>query len=488
MLHIAGLQLREGLLDAKFLFLTTIILIAFFVNGIVYTNLYHLGLEDFQEANESNDRDTEEAAIGPPYFQGIYQRLYGESESVPRLQFLAVYEQRMTAPPAPLAFLADGGNRYLPNVVRVNAFGRFETLREQRENEELPIFLPLDWSFIIGALMSLLAVLLSFNSIAGEKSNATLRLLLSNPLSRLKLFTGKYLGLLAVMLIALTLGVLVNLLTIVFSGGPSLTIEIIESLGWAFCLSVACVSAFLLIGMAVSSMTHNPPVALVVLLVIWIFFVVVVPGLGRLVAEQLTEVPSNESVEKEQERIKKEIWEDAPPVAGVWSSRNPNAMNLPIRADVHRKVTSEQQRIRDEAIDAKLNQATLVKTLSSVSPTGLLADSLQNLSGTGAHGFRQLWRNADRYRKTLHDFVVERDETDPKSLHFIYPNRIYGDRGAYSLQGVPMNVVPHPEDVWTEDGSAGEQPKPLGQLLILIAYNLAAGIIAFIALRRYDPR
>ena len=486
MLNITRLQLLEGLRDAKFLFLSTIILVAFLVNGIVYTGLFHLSREDFQSSVVSNREELKEAAIGPEYFS----RMYGPAEN-PRLQFLAKYEQRLTAPPSPLIFLADGGDRYLPNVILVNAFGVYENFRERRENEEMPVLPPLDWSLIVGALMTLLAILVSYASFAGEKSSGTLRQLLSNPLSRFKLFAGKYLGLLAVLMVALVLGVLVNLAAIVFLEGPPITAETLEAVGWAFLLSVLCVSAFLFLGMAVSAMTHHPSVALVVLLVLWIIAVVILPGLGRLLAEQLIEVPSKEYVEEEQTRVKKEVEENAPEIWGTWRG-NPFDEHIPIRADVYREVALEQQRIRENAFQAQVGQVTLAKIFSSISPSGLLSDSMQTLAGSGVRGFEILLDNADRYRRMLYSFVIERDRLDPDSPHIVYPSGrsfgMYSDRGTFSLKEVPMEAVPAPESLWNATGLSRERPWPNWQLLILLLVNLQMALIAFIALVRYDPR
>jgi ABC-type transport system involved in multi-copper enzyme maturation permease subunit len=485
MLNIAKHQMLEGLRDAKYLFMSTLVVLAFFVNGLVYSELYRLGIDDYQITVQSNLKDMQEQTRVPMYFRS---RIGGDLD-LPRLQFLAKYEQRMMLPPSPVTFLADGGGRWLPNVLQVNAFGRYEMSREQRENEEMPVLPGLDWSFIVGALMTLTALLISFSTVAGEKQSGTLRQVLSNPLSRLGLFAGKYLGLLSILIAVLAVGTLVNLATIAFLGGPPLSPGVLEALGWALLLSVLCVSAFLLTGMAVSAFTHHPTVALVVLLVIWILAVLVMPGMGRLVAEQLVKVPSQQDVTLAQQKTEEEIWENAPRIAGTWRSR-PFDEHIPLRAEVYKKIAYEQQRIRDEALAGKLRQILMVRTISSISPTSLMSDGLQIVSGTGIHGIDLLERNAERYQQQLYRFVVERDETDPTSPHLIYPtrNNYYSDRGTFSLQAVPVNEIPRISDLWTESGLSKERPWPLWQLLGLLGFNLLAGLVAFVALLRYDPR
>jgi len=57
----------------------------------------------------------------------------------------------------------------------------------------LPIlFPPLDFLFIVTIIMSLLAMLFSYDAIAGERQSGTLRLVISNSISRTKVLFGKF--------------------------------------------------------------------------------------------------------------------------------------------------------------------------------------------------------------------------------------------------------------------------------------------------------
>lgn len=468
MLKIAALQIIGGLKDAKFLILASLILVVFVLNGAVYSERYRQDYSDFREHEARTTRSLAEAASN--------------------LQQLARTEQRLMRPPSPLTFVADGGSQLLPNVVVLNAFERFETASELRQNEETPAPLPLDWVFIIGTLMTLLCVVISYDAVCGEKSDGTLRLLLSNPVSKLQLFLGKFLGLFLIVALALALGVLADIVAIALLNGPPLSAEIMVEAASAVAMALLCLSAFLFLGLAISALTSRPAVALVVLLVIWTLSVVVVPGIARLTAEQMQPVPSRVLLERQTEEMEREVRGRYPQIAGMWRGR-PQDEHVPMRAEMFKTILAERRRIWDTAVRAKIDQASLIHLVAAVCPPGLLSNSLGVLCGTGVQGFELLVENSERYRGQFHDFVVQRDLLDPDSPHLVYvTGRERYDRGVFSKKEAPASAIPRWVSLWTAGGLSVERPWPAYHVLLLIGYNLLAGLAALVALLRYDPR
>lgn len=469
MLKIALFRMQEGMKDAKFLFLTAIIILAFIFNATVYSDRYRIELEDYTRSEAENSQWLEEASSN--------------------LQSLAEQRQHFSAPPSPIAFISEGGSRLLPNTIVLNAFGRMETLHKGRGNYRFTLGTEIDWTFIIGVLMTLLTIMVSYGVVSGDKRLGTLRLVLANPISRIKLFAGNYLGLLSIIVVALIVGILVNLLTFILTGGPPLTLEKLIIIGWTIVVSILCLSAFLLAGLAVSAMTGRPAVSLIILLVIWVLMVIAVPGITRLVAEQLQEVPSQQWVAEEQARVHKEIWANYPVEIGQFNG-NPFEPQMPLRAKASQEIIDTKQRILDQAANAKINQVKLAISLSFVSPHGVFTDSIQHISNRGIHGLVDLRDKAEHYRAELRTFVETSDENDPDSGHLVYPDPYDWsvENNTFSQKEVPFSTVPRGDILWTAGGQADERPLPLWHILILVGYNLLAGLVAFIALLRYDPR
>ena len=467
MLNIAKRQVMDSLLDAKFLFLAVLILLAFTANGIIFSESYKQKLGDYR-ASEQENRSLVE-------------------QNCDNLQRLAVLEQRVLQPPSALSFIAEGGSENLPNVVSVSAFARYEEEFQHRIDETIPTLPSLDWSFIIGILMTLLAVLISYDAIAGERQKGTLRLVLSHPVSRLQLFVGKYLGLVSAMLLCFFVGILFNLTLFVFLDGPPLAPETIVPTGWAILISILCFSFYLLLGLTISSSARNPAVSLVILLVVWILAVAAVPGIGRLAAEQSIEVPSQAQVQDEIGRQIAAIAEAAPRDANFWNG-DPFAPNVKYRAQIWTGWNEATMRINDDRTSSRIRQVGLSKLLSYVSPQGILADTLQKLGNTGIHGYVQLFQNTRLYRNLLYQYVVDMDSVDPATPHLVYGSRGFVDPGTFSQRPVEAVGVPKATSLWSDSGLVTGSDWPALPLILLLSSNFLLAMTAFFTLLSYDPR
>jgi ABC-type transport system involved in multi-copper enzyme maturation permease subunit len=470
MLTIMKHQLVSGLRDTRLLFMATLVLLAFIANSFIYAERYHLALDDWQESIATTT-----------------DQLKARTEN---LQSLSEYAQRMVKPPTVLAFIADGGEDRLPNRIVLNAFVYRYPSVGSRGNDMFALLPSLDWVFIIGTLMSLMALLLSYATISGEKRDGTLRQLLSNPVSRASLFAGKYMGLLLVIIVILAIGAAINITLLLFLGALPLTEQIMLAIGWSVLASILCLSVILLLGMAVSSITHRPAVSLVILMIFWLVAIIAVPGLAKLIGENLVSVPTPYELQRDLQKSFDDIWYNAPKGAGSWFSNPEYAFSKParLRAETVSRIISEDQKIRDRANDARIRQAETIRTLACVSPAGLLDDALQRLCRTGIPGYKALYETAKRYQQQLHGFVVERDRLDPSSPHTIYSWGFGVTPNTFSSKPVEFGIFPRSHFLWESGGLYKEQELPLIHIFVLLAINLQLAIIAFIALLCYDPR
>lgn len=470
MITIIKHQITEGLLDAKFMFMAVLVLFAFVANGLIYSAHYENAMEDWRESIANTTRQLE--------------------SRTENLQSISAYAQRMVKPPSALAFIADGGDDRIPNRILVNAFVLAAPQVQTRRNDMFALLPNIDWVFIIGSLMTLLTILMSFSSVSGEKHNGTLSLLLSYPVSRITLFIGKYIGQLIVLILILVVGILLNLTVLMFSNALPLTEQILVTIGWIFILSVLCLSFVLLTGIAVSSMVHQPAIALVVLMVFWLIGVIAVPGIARLTGENSVDVTTPFELERESDASFDNIWYNAPEGAGRWMSNLEYAKSdtARIRYETVRKVVEEDQKINDRVNDERVKQAELIRLLAFAAPNGLLDDALQQFCGTGIHGYRSFWDTTRRYQQLLHNFTVERDRLDPDSPHTVYAWWYSATQYTYSMKPVEFSTFPRWHVLWEKGGLYNDQEFPFIHFILFIAGNLQMAILAFIALTRYDPR
>lgn len=182
---------------------------------------------------------------------------------------------------SPLAVLAAG----LEPVVPVRFTSTKEGLRwgEARGARDLveALFGTFDLTFVAGTLFSLLAIVLTYDSVCGELGQGTLGLLLSYPVSRLSVLLAKVVASSALICCGFSAAFLVVLVSAVLSGFP-----LIDPANWLGYWWVAAVTltAWTALGVTVSVWVRRPATAALVGLVLWVIGVFLVPrGVGMVV-------------------------------------------------------------------------------------------------------------------------------------------------------------------------------------------------------------
>jgi ABC-type Na+ efflux pump permease subunit len=381
MKEIIKLQILSGFRDAKFIFFSAIVLLAFIVNAFVFSAAYQERLKDYEVS-----------------LQYVNDGLQSNKDS---LMAATLYGQQLVKPPSPLSFIASRGNGRLPNSWRVNAFMVTDQAIVGRGNKRLPLLEQLDWSFIIGSLMSLLTILMSYGSIADEKQEGTLKQVFACPIPRINVFLGKFIGLLVTLLSVLFTGVLMNLVLMVFNDALFLSPIILERIGWIILFAALNISFFLLLGIGISAIAQNPTMSLVLMIIIWVLAVAGIPGIAQLVGTQMTELRSEYEIDADIEATNGAIFNDMPAKTGRWDG-NPFAEWMPDRARYGQRSLEVENQKHSEGIRQRIEQVRLIEHLSSVSPVALLSSSYQHVCETGIVGYETLWQQARLYQQQLH--------------------------------------------------------------------------------------
>ncbi len=130
---------------------------------------------------------------------------------------------------------------------------------------------------IIGAV---LAIALGYLSIAKEKGNNTLQLILTRPISRVSFFLGKLAGN-ALLLLSVSAIVFVSIYIIVtLIGGVQLTLSETLKILSSFFFSWIYLCVFFSLSATLALLFRSLPNALIVAFVIWILLVLIVPQIG----------------------------------------------------------------------------------------------------------------------------------------------------------------------------------------------------------------
>jgi ABC-type transport system involved in multi-copper enzyme maturation permease subunit len=316
--------------------------------------------------------------------------------------------------PNHMAFMAEGGEGFLPNSFTVNAFDVGGPFRKLRLNPFVERFKVMDWAFLVGVIMSFSAVVLSYDAISGERERGTLRLLLSNPISKATILIGKYLGVLSCLIIALLAGLILSLLVILLSRSIEFGADEWSRVGMFALLSVVYLSTFVWLSLFVSSLVDESSTGLMILLLVWAISSILLPNTGGVLASGLHPLPSSEKVEREMGAA----WERA---KGEYESRHPNVVDTPLsgrwspRESLGRALTLAEAiyEVYNRYLEDQVRQAKLARRLISVSPTALYTLSVEELVWTGMTHYESFLDGVRDYRRNLKDTLLALYPFDP---------------------------------------------------------------------------
>ncbi|MGA7303901.1 MAG: ABC transporter permease, partial [Rhodothermales bacterium] len=166
------------------------------------------------------------------------------------------------------------------------------------EEPVFALFRPIDVTFVLLYVISLLAIVLSFDAVCGEKERGTLRLVLSNAIPRTTFVFAKFVSMWLALFFPLLLAFLLGALLTTLNAIPFSTTDWV-CFSALFGISVLYVTVFLSIGLFVSSVVHRPSDSFMILLVIWVAAVLVIPKVATVAASKTANVATISEVSSE---------------------------------------------------------------------------------------------------------------------------------------------------------------------------------------------
>ncbi len=402
-------EVREQLLSLRLMLAFLLVMVLMAASALLFRAEYKRQLVDY-----SRDVSRNLAVLAQ-----------NASSSYPLFSTFSYSDQFIYRRPNPLGFIAEAHDKDLPNALQVNAFHLKAPEFTLRGNPLLWRFDSLDWSFIVGVILSFTAIVLVYDGVNGEKQRGTLRLMMSQPVSRATVLLGKYLSAVIVLLIPLAAGVLLSLLIVGLGGALQLSADLLWRIALSCLLSTAYISVFAILGLFLSSCSRTPVVSLVSGLLIWVSLVIVVPAAGNLAARGLAKIPAEDTVAENAERAADEIVNrynrlnphpDNWIMSGSWSPGEP--LRRAIEADQARN------RVYFAYQDEKAFQVKFGRRIAAFSPAALLAQNLECIAESGISHYEKFVSGARRYQQQLATYLdskypldkvnpVNRDKTDP---------------------------------------------------------------------------
>jgi ABC-type transport system involved in multi-copper enzyme maturation permease subunit len=385
------------------------------------------------------------------------------------------------------------------------------------------LFPPLDFLFIVTIIMSLLAILFSYDAITGERQSGTLRLMVANSISRVKILLGKFIGGTASLLIPFILSLMVGALYI--SMNPSIQWNGSAWLEFALLTlaSITFITLFYLLGLMVSSLSRYSFTSILNCLFLWVLFILVIPNVCPYISAQFCRIPSIKEIQKKELEVERyalkvfaernneaarrfksrygELWSEFEALdfggIGRFGNANPERVKTAqqraaedpefkammdayvvevekARAEMSR-IRDEGDKFREELKEKAAFQTNLAKNLACISPLANFIYVARDLTGTGMRSleyFKLAKREyGDKFTSYAVDKFKELQKKDPTATYYSF-----------------LDISDRPRFVFKEESLKGKLGAVLPYWGILGLFNVVFFMAAFAGFIRYDVR
>ena len=486
--HIAKREIYDNMMSLRFALTTLLLLVLMVVNAIGHLGEYQRRTREYRgDVSQSLDR-----------LRGRADNFYHLVRDGPG---------RLFKKPTPLTFCAGGGEDFLPQEATGGLYGlRWQATIRNEKNEVVrygatvtpiwgldfvqspagvteisPHFTKIDWTFIIAYLLSLVAILFTFDAISGERERGILRLILANSVPRDVVLLGKFIGALGSIGLPFLIAALINLFLLSTSGSIHFGAGEWGRLGLILLIASVFLCIFIALGLLVSARVHQSEICLTILLLVWTVVVVLTPATLGSLAGRLKPVTARHEYHGR-------VWQADQALKEAYNF-DEMARTTPISRDIPAtKATSQMselmiktgqtvQRINLAHLRAQMAQVQLSRRINRISPSATVQYAAESLAGTGLPRHLDFVDGVVRYADAFQEFLIETDAADPESPHAI------GVRIGASNKPVNFEAIPKFEDRPSFSGSLNAAILDI-LLLVLFLVGLSAG--AYLSFLRVD--
>lgn len=212
--------------------------------------------------------------------------------------------------PTPLSVFANGLEEALPTYLGMTRNGVRQGSAGVSQASVAYVLGNLDFLFIVGTVFSLLALLFTFDAVAGEREAGTLRINLSNPLPRDVFLWSKLIGGYIVFVVPFLVSFLLGLLLITWQGFPLGELKIALPVLGLTLISLLYIAVFFTIGVVISTYLDNAKTALIVAFTFWVFAVLIAPRGAFVVAKLVSPTRTQQAVYMEKTALRNNLTKD----------------------------------------------------------------------------------------------------------------------------------------------------------------------------------
>ena len=399
--------------------------------------------------------------------------------------------------PTPLSVFATGLESALPSYLGMTRNG---ITRGEASLSTAPIaFLlgHLDFVFVVSTVFSLLALLFTFDAVAGEREAGTLRITLANALPRDIFLWSKLIGGYLVFILPFLISVIIGLLVLVLQGFPLSESDTFLRILCLIFVSLLYIAVFFAVGAVISIYFDSAKTALIVAFTVWVFVVLILPRVGFLAAQIVAPTSTAESVYREKtarraelraglesergkmmSEVLSEMMKSNPPQAqggtavftmGPEHYEKMNEKMAPLEEAARVKYRDLAEQLDRRYQRERKHQDTIGINFSRITPTASFIFLATDATQTGQAKKNTYFQTGTRYYETLDSEIFSKMSEDP---------------GDFSHRGeIPPPIPPPP----LAELTLGETLQHAAlDLLLLCFFAIVLTTVAFLKFFRMD--
>ncbi|MBE3043120.1 ABC transporter permease subunit, partial [Candidatus Bathyarchaeota archaeon] len=464
-------EVLEGITSAKFVF--TFLLCSILILLSVYTGITNYSAEqkEYATAVALNKKNM---------------------ESQPNFLALGGLGTKITKPPQVLSTIAIGVSEAVGRVAKVDSSSDPSLVDSKYEsNPVYSVFGTLDLTFIVKIVLSLFAILFTYNAIAGEKEMGTLKLTLSNRVPRDQLILGKGIGGLISLLIPLIIPMVISLIILLVYPNINLSGQDWVRLMFMFLLFLLYLSVFFSLGLFVSARTHKSSTSFLILLFIWVVFVTIIPKVSVMVAAQIKPIPSIHEITAKKDAFLMQVRMEEQKITMNYLKENMKKTGQTDQESFEQykkwgeknhqeytdKINSYNASLERDYQVKKRAQEQLAVNLSRISPASALMIGSMSLARTGPEEHARFLASVRIFKPTFAEWINTK----------MYNSLNLKDRQTLEMGSKPIldDMPQHKFEPESLAKSLGRILPDFGLMLFLVVFFFVGAYISFI---KYDVR
>lgn len=462
-------------------------------------------------------------AVFVPILAKAYQerlRTYSENVSYNESELHKVTVYKNITPtiyqsPSALSVFSEGLEKQLGNSATIN-YNEVPEISASTANHYLSIFSIFDASLIFKIVLSVLALLLAYDAISGERERGTLRLILSGTSARYQVLLGKLLAGLTVLVVLVTITFILGLVILLSFPMVDLTGSDWIRIGFMFLSSLVFIAAMYNLGLLFSCLARRSAISLVLGLFMWIIFVAVIPNGSVYLATQILPVEAEDKVNEQIALLRRDAqrefireFRNSGRSFQSGGGRNDKSgkggfghgyvrscnkafmenrlIQYGIGVPIEIKYADKYSEVKSGRLRSLFEQTRLADNLSRISPISLYENVMSALAGTDMASFQNFINAVKAQRNDVVEYIHSRTNNFSSPSFFTPCTMEETEQHPIDNDAPPLDLRDLPRFVYKAD-IIGSLRRVIPDLALLVFGNVLFFALAFAAFARYDVR